>query len=629
MRPPAPLSCHEWAERDRYVAQGTSPDAGRWKSAPHQIEVLEAISDPANESVVFIGCSQFAGKTEIVLCTSGYFVAHDPAPQLLVEPTVDMAEALSADRWATMASESPALRDLVSDPKSRSSSNTIKHKQYPGGDAAFVGANSAAGLAMRPRRVVIFDEVDRYPPSAGTEGDPIKIGEVRASAYWNRLFLYVTSPGRKEGRSWQLWQRSDRSEFYVDCPECSHAQILRWSQVKWDKDEGDGEPIPESARYVCERCGGQWDDVARWRAIRRTGRYVATNKTRTRRRGFRFPAMASTRCELSMLVEEWYEIQGNPEKRKVFTNTRLCEWWEERYEVVDETGLLARREAYAAPVVSEVALLTAGVDVQDNRFEVSVWGWGSGEESWVVDHSVLWGDLSTDAPWEDLDRYLRQAWERESGGVDFIRAACVDTGGHYTQSVYDWCAPRFRLPTPDGGRAFVFAIKGDHGDGEVWPRAASTNVPKVPLWRIRVDTAIEQVYGRLSIAQPGPGYIHFRDTLDDAYFRGLTALKVTTRINRRGFPERYWQARRPGLRDEAADCAKYAYAALCGLRANGFDLEAEVAGLRHRAIYTPQGEPAAPPAKGSGATTTETSRESRQRRRGYVDAPEDWLRRRR
>lgn len=594
---------HAWAESERQIPVGTSPEPGRWRSAPYQQAILEAISDPGVEAVLYLGASQGSGKTEVVLCTAGYYMAHEPAPMLVVEPNLDMAESLSKDRLAPMISATPCLRDLVRDPRTRDSGNTVRHKEFPAGHITLVGANSASGLSMRPIRVVLFDEIDRFPPSAGTEGDPVKLAETRATRFWNRKFVYVTSPGWEGGRSWLLWEKSDKGEFYVPCPACQHKQILRWAQVQWTKDEA-GDALPESARYVCERCGDGWDDVARWRAIQQ-GEARPTAKGRVR--ALRVPAMSVVGFELSRLVIEWYESEGNFELRKVFINTRLCEWWSETHSarIVDETGLYSRREPFPEvdgriAVPAPAAILTAGVDVQDNRFEISVYAWGPGEESWCIAHHVLFADPSVAASWADLGAWLDQPWPREAGGVDYLRGVGVDTGGHHTQAAYDFCSPRFRRVTPDGGRVFTFALKGSHGAGEVWPRKHSNVTSKVPVWIIRTDPAKEQIYGRLSIADPGPGYVHFHEGLDIKFFEGLTAQRQVPRTNKRGFVEFYWELRRQGLRDEPLDCAAYAYASLCGLKAMGFDLDAEVDALGRRQVYVPPdesggGPPGAPP----------------------------------
>lgn len=588
-RPPSPLTGHEWAEKRRQVPIGSSPEPGPWRSKPYQREVLEAITDPSVEGVVYVACSQGGGKTELILNTAGYYIDHEPSPILVVEPNVEMAEALSKDRLAPMVRSSQALAGKIADARSRDSGNTIRHKEFPGGHITLVGANSAAGLAMRPIRVVLFDEVDRYPPSAGTEGDPVKLAEARTSAFWNARKVTATSPGIMGGRSWGLWEQTDRCEFSVPCGDCGTVQHLRWEQVQWEKDPETGDHRPETAVYVCERCGAAWDDAGRWRAIR-AGSYRPTAESRNGWRGFRLPAMAVLGRKLGPMAQQWIEAQGNPEQLKVFRNTVLAEWWTEDVRELDETGLLARREQRVevngrVEIPAPCALVTAGVDVQDNRLEVSTWAWGHGEESWLLAHEVLFGDPATPATWAALDEYLLRPWPREAGGVDWTRATGVDTGGHHTQAAYDFCGPRFRRATPDGGRSFVFAMKGFAGSGEVWPRQASRVTSKVPLWPIRVDPAKDQLYGRLALAEPGPGYVHLPNTVDHRYCAGLVAEKVVTTTNRRGFPVRTWKLKREGLRNEPLDCAVLSYAALCGLRAMGYDLELAVGQLAKRTVY--------------------------------------------
>ena len=287
-------------------------------------------------------------------------------------------------------------------------------------------------------------------------------------------------------------------------------------------------------------------------------------------------------------------------------------------------------------VPAPVALLTAGVDVQDNRIEISVWGWGSEEESWLIEHSVLYAgkdwyaDPTASDTWEALDAYLRKPWPREAGGADYIRAVGLDTGGHHTQAAYAFCSPRYKRMTPDGGRSFVFAMKGQAGAGEVWPRKPSKLTKKVPLWPIRVDPAKEQVYGRLSIVDRGPGYVHLPTTIGVDYVKGLTAEKVVTRINTKGFPERGWELRRPGLRNEPLDCAVYAYAALCGLKANGFNLEVAVENIEKRPKFDPPPEGKEGKKPSAPVVPTPMSEHERPRRRtGWRDDDRsrgDWWR---
>ena len=119
----------------------------------------------------------------------GFHVHHDPAPILVLQPTLEMGDAWSKDRLAPMLRDTPALRGKVADPKARASGNTKRHKSFVGGHITIAGANSPASLASRPIRIVMADEVDRYPPSAGTEGDPVSLARKRTTTFWNRKLV--------------------------------------------------------------------------------------------------------------------------------------------------------------------------------------------------------------------------------------------------------------------------------------------------------------------------------------------------------------------------------------------------------------------------------------------------------
>lgn len=593
------------------------------------------MTEPGVEGTVYIAASQGGGKTEIVLNVAGYHMDADPSPMLLVEPTVENADAISKDRIAPMLRATPCLREKVRDPRSRDSGNTIRHKEFPGGHLTLVGANSPSGLAMRPIRVVLFDEIDRYGLSAGSEGDPIKLGETRTFAYsvlGIARKLYVTSPGLMHGRSRKLWMRTDQQEFYVPCPDCGHEQVPDWSQVQWEKDEETGDHRPETAVYVCSQCGSCWDDLRRWSAIRKGG-YQPTAEFRGWH-GFRAPGLVILGSKLEAFVQQWLEAQGNPELLKVFINTVLADWWEEKYTSVGEDGI--RREPF--PEVSGqrvapdgVAVMTAGVDLQDNRIEVSIEGWGRGEESWKLGYHVLDGDPSGPAVWQSLWELLCRPIPLERGGFDYIRASAVDTGGHHTQAAYAFVQPRTRVRTPDGKLAYVFAIKGTTGAGQVWPyKASRNNVAKVPLWNVRVDPAKEVIYGRLQkVVEPGPGYIHIPDTPEfgEAWAKQLTAEKVVERLDRKGFPVRVWEKKSAGARNEALDTAVYAYAALCGLRAMGLDLEAECDAIGTRPEFIPPDPGQGDPGSRQQPQRPDPARAPVRSGRTWVEPRADWMQR--
>src|SRR5678816_1343811 len=145
---------------------------------------MDAITDPAVERVT-VKKSARIGYTKAINAAIAYHIAQDPCPILVVQPTVEDAKGYSKEEIAPMLRDVEVLRGLVKEASSRSASNTMVHKRFPGGVLSMIGANSGTGFRRVSRRVVIFDEVDGYPPSAGAEGDPIKLGEKRSEYYWN------------------------------------------------------------------------------------------------------------------------------------------------------------------------------------------------------------------------------------------------------------------------------------------------------------------------------------------------------------------------------------------------------------------------------------------------------------
>jgi phage terminase large subunit GpA-like protein len=354
-------------------------------------EIMDAVGDVRTERVVCIKAIQ-VGWTEAINNTVGFYICEDPAPLLLIQPTIEMTEAWSKERLQPMIRDTPALTARVVDPKSRDSGNTIRQKHFPGGVLSCVGANAPASLASRPIRVVLADEVDKFPVSAGVEGNPLALAAGRQQTYWNRKTLVGSTPTIKGQSEIEFeWQQSDQRRYHVPCPDpdCGHEQTLRWENVKWGKP--DGEHDPSTAMYMCESCGSLWNDVQRCNAVRK-GRWVADKPFRGIA-GFHVPAFLSPWVTLPEVVAEFLRVRHDPERLKTWVNTVLGETWEERAEKVDASNFMARRENYGPNSLPEgMVRLTAGVDVQGDRLEMIVVGWGVHEESWAVTYQVIPGD---------------------------------------------------------------------------------------------------------------------------------------------------------------------------------------------------------------------------------------------
>ncbi len=559
LKPPPELTLSEWADEYRMLSPEASAEPGRWHTdkAPYQREIMDAIGDPHVRKVVIMSAAQIGKTDAFILNTIGYYMDYAPAPILVMQPTLDMGQTFSKDRLAPMLRDTPELRGLV-DVKSRYAGNTIMKKNFPGGHITIVGANSATGLASRPIKVLLADEVDRYPKTAGTEGDPLSLAQKRQTTFWDKKTVMVSTPVIKDdSRIETEFKQSTQEEWNVPCPGCGHYQPLSWSNIKFDKDNPDAE-----VRMICERCGKEYGEYE-WKAQSIKGKFVAANPG-AESRGFHLNTLASTFCGWNEIVQKFLIAdqqmkQGNPEGMKVWVNTELGETWEERGERIEENEVMSRREVYGVQVPDDVLILTAGIDTQDDRFEVEVVGWGIGKESWGIRYQKIYGDMLSEQPWKDLDNFLLQTFYKRDGTGLRIAAAFIDSGGHHTNEVYTFTKARWERR--------VWALKGRGGpDVPYLKNPTRNNREKTPLFIVGVDSGKALLYQRLRATTPGPNYCHFPldegSGYDEAYFTGLTSEKMVVRF-RKGRAVTSWEIiDRAHKRNEALDCRNYAQAAM-------------------------------------------------------------------
>lgn len=557
-RPPPRLSLSEWADQYAVLSAESSAEAGRWKSLAYQRGIMDAVTSPENEIIVWMKSAR-VGATKILNHTIAYHIHQDPCPILLCQPTVEDAEGYSKDEVAPMLRDTPVLRNMVSDPKAKDGSNTILLKQFSGGTLQMVGANSARGFRRVSRRVVLFDEVDGYPAST-SEGDQIKLGIKRSEYYWNRKIVLASTPTTKEFSRIEKWfLMGDQRKYYVPCPECDHRQYLRWQQLKWEPEK------PETAYYECESCAAKIPhSKKRWMVDRGEWRATAIAE-RPGLVSFHLWAgySYSPNAGWEQLVREFLSVKGDPDQLRTFVNVTLGEPFEADYSnKLSAEGLMARCEPYEPGTCPEgVLLLTAGVDTQGDRLEVSVWGWGAGEECWLIWHQALSGDPALPEVWTQLDHVLSTEWSAAKGPAMKVRQMAVDSGGHHTHSVYLYARER--------AQQGVVAIKGSSQRNQPVinkGRAVDINWKGQSMKRgaqvfsVGTDTVKTTLYGRLRHNDPGAGYIHFHHGCDEEYFAQLTAEKMQAK-SVKGFIVKEW-VKPSGVRNEALDTFCYSYAAL-------------------------------------------------------------------
>jgi phage terminase large subunit GpA-like protein len=581
LAPQLVLSVTEWAERYRVLSSKDSAEPGPYhvERTPYAQEPMDCLSvHSAVQEVVLMWGAQ-TSKTTVGSNWIGYLADVNPGPVMIVQPTIDMAKRYSRQRLTPMIQESPRLREKVRENRSRDDANTTMLKEFPGGFMAIAGANSAAALRSMPVRDLFTDEEDGYPTDVDGEGDPVQLARARQTTFARRKHLRTSTPTtRGFSRIEAAYAASDRCRYEVPCPHCGDFQPLEWGAsstwgIKWDRTDA-GAPLPNSVRYVCKYCGGEIKEHQKPRMLA-GGKWVpqAPGAHEGRVRGFHLSSLYSPLGWLSWstLVTEWHAANrasqaGDASLLRVFVNTRLAETYEEDGEATDQH--LLRRRAGSWPlrrVLPGLYVMTLAVDVQADRLHVHLWAWGRGMERQLVDRTAIYGDPSLleseeGSPWAALTEYRRTPILNGNDKAVPLLAGFVDSGGHHTQAVYTYARAH--------QHENIYAVKGASTPGRpIIGRASEQDINwkgkkihrGVKLWLLGVDTAKAEIYGRLRIERPGPGYVHLSKELPPDTFEQLTSERLVTR-HTHGRPKLEWVLP-AGKRNEDLDCGTYSLAA--------------------------------------------------------------------
>lgn len=560
LRPPPSLLPSEWAERSIRIPVGNAvPGLIRFDNAPYQREPLDMTANPRCSRITLQWGAQ-VGKTTLALCAQAFRIGQNPQSQIMMQPSQGDLHTWLETKFNPMVDANEELQNRIAKPRSREGVNNQNMKSYPGGFLMFAWSGSPKTMRGRSAPFIVCDETDGYDRTH--EGHPVGLLWQRAATFGDqRLLMEISTPTIK-GASWieSAFEQGDQRRFHVPCPHCDEAQPLRWGNVTWDKDS-EGQHLPETAGYQCDGCGVVLNDGERVAAIRK-GKWVAAKPFRGHA-SYHLNELYSCFRRMGDIVQSFLDKKAGGDLQ-TFVNVSLAETWEEQGDQADPTGLMERAVAFPAPVPQGGAILTAGIDMQQDRLEVEVVAWGLGEESWSVDYRVLWGNPMQGDVWDDLDDYLSQTWLHQSGAQLAISASAMDTGGTagMTQAAYEYARGKL-------GRR-LFAIKGVGGWGRPIVSAPSRKrsgrgARPVDLFTVGVDEAKVVVQRRLQLPTPGPGYCHFPNTHDAEYFHQLTAERLQTRTVK-GFHVREWHKTRD--RNEALDCRVYALAALKILNPN-------------------------------------------------------------
>jgi phage terminase large subunit GpA-like protein len=574
--PRPPLTLTEWAEQHFYLSAESSYVEQKWRAWWFQRPILAAMGDDRVEEVTFRKSAR-VGATAMMLSAIGYFAQYRRRNQAFWQPTDDDRDEFVKTSVDPMLRDVAVMREVLPQAVSRHRDNTLQLKRFTGSALYLRGGKAAKNYRRISVDVAYIDEADAFDRDIEKEGDPFKLAWKRTEGATFRKRIAGSTP--KEAGTSLIQAREDRADvryrYEIQCPDCDGWHELTWSTdpdapagLRWVNDD------PATVRHLCPHCATLIDqgqylaavDAGRRRCIGDDGSTITDEgvwldmlgipREPPRHVAFFVWTAYSPAASWADIVREYLDAEakvaeGDDSALKAFTNTTLGLVYAGEVDRTDADDLIARAEPFPLRICPrDCLLLLAGVDTQDNRLEVGVWGYGRGAESWTIDHRVIYGDPGQGEVWAELeDWFLGTTYTHIAGTELKVSGMSIDSGGHNTHAVYEF-ARKHRARD-------VYATKGRNRDEKaIKDGAAPVDIdwqgkkrPKgVILWHVGTNLAKDLIYSRLSVTKPGPGYIHLSNELPQEWFLQFAAEVRRTAPNG---SSRWTPIRR---RNEALDC---------------------------------------------------------------------------
>lgn len=428
--PPEQLTVSEWAEKYRILDAKSSAMPGKWSNSitPYLIGIMDEFNNYETEEIIFCKPTQVGG-TEALQNMIGYIVMQDPSPTMIVYPTDTLAKSVSENRLQPMLKATPEMR------KKFDENSSLLELQFEGMYLSLVGSNSPSGLASKPIRFLMMDEVDKYPGASNKEADPIKLARERTKTFHNKKIYMTSTPTLKTGHIWKAKESADiEKHFFVPCPHCGEYIEFKFQNLRFPKEDGMSyADRAELATYVCQECGCVITDndkhnvlrFGEWRVVRHNTKYARTV-------AFWINTLYSPFVRWADIAKEFLLSKDDPELLQNFTNSWLAEPWEDTHLKTNADLVLERQTELPALIVpSWTKLLTGGVDVQETSFYWTIRAWGD----FLTSQNIAHGHAIS---FEEIDRIMNLEYTTEKSEPCIVNLCLVDSGDQ-TEMVYDFC----------------------------------------------------------------------------------------------------------------------------------------------------------------------------------------------
>jgi phage terminase large subunit GpA-like protein len=548
--PPPIILPSDFVQAELRLPASSNAIPGRLVLSTFQKEIVDSIVDDDVTYIVLMLASQI-GKSLAVDSQMLSMVATQPGPFLHVSPDTKSAEKLVRTRIDPLIAASPMLRNIIGrGPDKRKGhsggTNSLTAKSFSGGSLDFVSSYQPSELAARSVRCVWADEIDRFNPSAGKEGDPVLLAAQRTErfALSGRKIVLVSTPTTLQSRIAAWYEKGDKRKFFVDCPDCKHSAPITFDLLHYEKGK------PETAALTCGNCGVIHSETSRLKMLA-TGKWVATAIGEKGIRSYQMTALGSEHISLESVARKW-EAATTAEAKQVFFNVVLAEPFDSSIDYsMSSLELRERAEPIKPPYSRDIRFVTAGVDVQDSWLEVQFIGHHDNEITTILNHHRLDGDTFSKVVWGQLAELIGQSFPLADGRQLPVAVTAIDSG-HRPDAVINFVFSQI------GKQRRIVAVKGVDGFNRPFIESSRSRLKKrLGLYLVGVDSVKASLYSRLRRLEYGPGFFHVPDHLPDEFYSGLASEALETTYVR-GFPR--YKFKRLIRRNEALDACVYGHA---------------------------------------------------------------------
>jgi len=319
-RLPAKMTVSQWADKHRILDPRSSAEPGPWHTSrtPYLRGPMDAFADPQVEELTIMKPPQ-SGGTEALYNMMGYCIGEDPGPAMLVMPRDDDCDYTSENRLKPMVR---ASAELLKHTTGRIWDLSKRDFHFDTMTLYFAGSNSPAGLGSKPIRYLFLDEIDKYPPFAGKEANPVDLAIKRTLTFWDRKIVKASTPTTTTGGITISFDLSNRQEYHIPCPRCGEFSVWTFPQLKIPKNLRDPDKIRQSIGvvwYQCEHCTHRIDESDKEKLIA-TGTWLADGQKldadgnisgkpirEKRHSGFHYSALVSPWVSWPEIMAQWFE----------------------------------------------------------------------------------------------------------------------------------------------------------------------------------------------------------------------------------------------------------------------------------------------------------------------------------